>query len=127
MSQALTDKQQETLQAIKKYIADNVMPPTLLELQNILGVSSNQAVINHLDALEEKGYIERKRTARGIRIIKGTQEESENNELLDLLAEIAAKKNPKSVTKQEIISPSPFSAEEPSGKVIVGFYNDEQY
>ncbi len=127
MSQSLTDKQLETLKAIEKFISENGMPPTLLELQSMLGVSSNQAIINHLTALEEKGHIQRKKTARGIKILKSIAEYDDKNEFLDILAEIAAKKKNQSKQEPKITSPSPFLAEESTGKVIVGFYNDEQY
>lgn len=127
----LTNKQKETLQVIESYIASNGMPPTLAELQILLDVSSNQAVLNHLDALEEKGFIERKKTARGIQIKKELAEMSddpqEETNIIDLLTEIAEKKKDKKNIKKSVGYSNPHSADQQSGEMLVGYYNNEQY
>lgn len=127
----LTNKQKETLQVIESYIASNGMPPTLAELQILLDVSSNQAVLNHLDALEEKGFIERKKTARGIQIKKELAEMSddpqEETNFIDLLTEIAEKKKEKKSIKKSVGYSNPHSADQQSGEMLVGYYNNEQY
>lgn len=69
MTNDLTYKQQEALNAIKTYISTKGVSPTLQDLKSPLRVNSNQAVINYLDRLEEKGYIKRDKGARGIRIL----------------------------------------------------------
>ena len=131
MINKLTDKQKETMNLIVSYIAINSVPPTLSELQVLLDVSSNQAVLNHLDALEKKGFIERKKTARGIRVIKSGEDTSDrkdqNVDFLDLLTDLAEKK--KLVTKKTrfVGYSDPYSADNESGKIIVGQYNNEQY
>ena len=126
MVNQLTNKQRETLQFIESFIASHGIPPTLSELQVLLNVSSNQAVLNHLDALEEKGFIERKKTARGIRLVKKSQEE-EDLDFLGLLTELAEKKRQKSKTPRKIGYSNPYSADEGLGKILVGFYNNGQY
>lgn len=131
MVKTLTGKQKETLQVIESYISSNGMPPTLAELQILLDVSSNQAVLNHLDALEEKGFIERKKTARGIQIKKELAEMSgesqEDTSFIDLLTEIAEKKKEKKSTKKPVDYSDAYSADQQSGDVLIGYYNNEQY
>lgn len=123
----LTDKQKETLEVIEAYLSQHSVPPTLSELQVLLGVTSNQAVLNHLDGLEEKGYIERRKTARGIRILKGLQEE-EDTDFLELLANLSAKKKNKPRKEDHSLKyAEPVSQNENDGEIILGGYNNEQY
>lgn len=72
----ITARQAEVLKLIYKSILDSGYPPTLAELREALNVSSNQAVLDILKILEDKGYIEKAEgTARGLRILdKGIQE-----------------------------------------------------
>ncbi len=131
MVNELTVKQQKTMVLIESYIASHGLPPTLSELQVLLDVSSNQAVLNHLDALEEKGFIKRTKTARGIRIIKNKEnsvrDEGQNVEFLDLLTEIVEKKKQKAKPARHVGYTDPYSVDETSGKIIIGHYNNEQY
>ncbi|OGG13558.1 hypothetical protein A2773_02825 [Candidatus Gottesmanbacteria bacterium RIFCSPHIGHO2_01_FULL_39_10] len=123
----LTRKQKETLQAIENFLSSNQIPPTLSELQGLLKVSSNQAVINHLEGLEEKGYIERKKVARGIRVLKGLQEE-EDLDFIELLSDIQAnRKNIQRKQEQKSTFSEPLSNDDNNGQIIFGAYNNEQY
>lgn len=72
----ITARQAEVLKFIYKSISDSGYPPTLAELREALNVSSNQAVLDILKILEDKGYIEKAEgMARGLRILdKGIQE-----------------------------------------------------
>lgn len=72
----ITVRQAEVLKLIYKSITDSGYPPTLAELREALNVSSNQAVLDILKILENKGYIEKAEgMARGLRILdKGIQE-----------------------------------------------------
>ena len=72
----ITVRQAEVLKLIYKSISDSGYPPTLAELRDSLDVSSNQAVLDILKILEDKGYIEKEEgMARGLRILdKGIQE-----------------------------------------------------
>jgi repressor LexA len=68
----LTDKQKRVLQLIAEKVKDIGYPPTLQELADEMGVSSKNAVLKHLNALEKKGYIGKREggAARGIRILE---------------------------------------------------------
>lgn len=66
----LTPRQQEVLRAIERAISRQGAPPTIRELMEDLRLKSLRGVTIHLDALQEKGYIERSRQARGIRLLK---------------------------------------------------------
>lgn len=72
----ITVRQSQVLKLIYKSISDSGYPPTLAELRDELEVSSNQAVLDILKILEDKGYIEKAEgMARGLRILdKGIQE-----------------------------------------------------
>ncbi len=72
----ITARQAEVLKLIYKSISDSGYPPTLAELRESLDVSSNQAVLDILKILEDKGYIQKEEgTARTIRILdKGIKE-----------------------------------------------------
>ncbi len=66
----LTEKQARVLEIISQKIGGDGMPPTLEELREVLGMSSKNAVLAHLEALVKKGYIQRSSKARDIRILK---------------------------------------------------------
>lgn len=67
----LTQRQREVLQAIVDMTDRLGWPPTLRELGEELGISSTYGVRCHLDALEDKGYIERQpNQSRAIRVLK---------------------------------------------------------
>lgn len=72
----ITARQSQVLKYIYKSISDSGYPPTLAELRESLNVSSNQAVLDILKLLEDKGYIEKQEgMARGLRILdKGIRE-----------------------------------------------------
>lgn len=68
--EGITKRQKELLLAIYDSIKNEGFPPTFEELKEKLNISSNQAIIDHLNALEKKGLIKKEEgTARGI-IIK---------------------------------------------------------
>jgi repressor LexA len=70
MGTTITPKQKRVLELIYDFIEKSGFPPTLADLKNALDVVSNQAVLNFLNALEEKGYIKREKgEARSIRIL----------------------------------------------------------
>lgn len=56
----LTEKQEVMLGIIRDYQQEHGASPTLRELREALGVSSDNSVLKHLDALEEKGFISRR-------------------------------------------------------------------
>ncbi len=74
MGGILTKKQERVLKVIRKYYLDTGQPPSLRELQEFLGISTKRGVVNHLIALEKKGYIIRTGDPRGIHIVDNDEE-----------------------------------------------------
>lgn len=64
MKQPLTSKQQRIYSFISQYIQEKDMSPTLDEMRLFLDVSSLNAVVDHIKALEQKGYILRRKHAK---------------------------------------------------------------
>lgn len=62
----LTDRQLKVLDYITSYLERYYCPPTLQEIAGHLNISGNLGVIRHLQALERKGYLNRRPGARGI-------------------------------------------------------------
>jgi len=61
MGISLTPKQKKVLELIYSFVENSGFSPSLADLKNELNVASNQAVLNFLNALEEKGYIAREK------------------------------------------------------------------
>jgi repressor LexA len=71
-TQELTAKQREILEAVQDWIQERGRPPTLREMANRMGVSSTNAIRDHLRVLETKGYLKREaRLSRGLEVIRG--------------------------------------------------------
>lgn len=64
MKQPLTSKQQEIYSFLRQYIKKEQDSPTLEEIRVFLDVSSLNTVVDHLKALEQKGYIVRRKHAK---------------------------------------------------------------
>jgi repressor LexA len=56
---SLTKRQDEILNYIKEYTANNGYPPTVREIGSSLGLSSPATIHSHLNNLEKKGYIKK--------------------------------------------------------------------
>src|SRR6185437_4239916 len=70
--QELTAKQREILEAVQDWIQERGRPPTLREMAQRMGVSSTNAIRDHLRVLEGKGYLKREaRLSRGLEVIRG--------------------------------------------------------
>lgn len=69
--QPITQRQRQVLEMIQRHTVKQGAPPTIRELREGLRLKSLRGVTVHLDALVRKGYIERNRQARGIRILRG--------------------------------------------------------
>lgn len=70
MSIKLTSKQKRVLEFIYEFLENSGFPPSISDLKDKLGVSSNQSVLNFLETLEKKEYIKREEgQARGIKIL----------------------------------------------------------
>lgn len=72
----LTQRQKQVLSMIRRHLSEKGAPPTIRELREGLQLKSLRGVTVHLDALSRKGYIERSRQARGIRLMKKEQREA---------------------------------------------------
>lgn len=66
----ITKKQERVLELIREHIRRDGIPPTINEIRTKLRFRSSNAVRNHLNALEKKGYLKRAHhTARGIMLM----------------------------------------------------------
>lgn len=92
MAKNLTARQREVLETITTFCTQYGYPPSIRELGHLLNISSLRGVTIHLDALEKKGYIERERTSRSIRIVSQMGKSASENATLSipLLGSIAA-------------------------------------
>lgn len=91
MSDVLTEKQGAVLQFIEDYQLEHGSSPTLREMREFFGVSSDNSILKHLKALEEKGYIEKDDTPRGIKLLSSVKERLQSNEFkLPLLGMVPA-------------------------------------
>lgn len=65
-----TARQALVLNFVKGYLATRGFPPTIREIAEAIGIRSTNGVVDHLKALERKGFIERQDLAsRGIRVL----------------------------------------------------------
>jgi repressor LexA len=81
MEEKLTKRQEMVLKHIREFYFDNGIAPSLGELQKLLGISTKRGVVNHLEALDKKGYIIRTSEPRGIQIVN----ENKSDEVYEYL------------------------------------------
>ena len=89
----LTNRQEEILDTIKKYIAKNGYPPTVREIGALLNLSSPATTHFHLNRLEKKGYIKKgKSKNRCLEILVPNEyiEKNENVATIPLIGTITA-------------------------------------
>lgn len=86
----LTPKQQKFLKFIKLFIKQQGYAPTLQDMAAHFQLSSLGTVQQYLEALEEKGYIERSSKARGLRILESEEGKSDSFLQLPILGKVAA-------------------------------------
>lgn len=77
MSEHLTEKQEAVLKFIEEYQLAYGKSPTLKEMREHFGVSSDNSILKHLKALKEKGFIEKDDTPRGIGLLNAVKEKLE--------------------------------------------------
>jgi repressor LexA len=66
----LTQRQSEVFKFLIGFLAENGYPPTIREIREAFRLKSNRGVVDHLKALEKKGYIRRdKRSSRAIEVL----------------------------------------------------------
>ncbi|HLH80171.1 MAG TPA: transcriptional repressor LexA [Chthonomonas sp.] len=92
MAKGLTEKQQQILDFIVKYIEEKGYPPSIREIGNAFNISSLRGVTVHLDALQRKGKITRLSTSRSITVVGHTGPSTRHREfsLVPLVGTIAA-------------------------------------
>lgn len=92
MTPILPKKKQELLSFLKEYIREHAFAPTLTEIAKYFKVSSLATIHEHLQFLEERGFIKRdKSQARGLTIVDQTADEPINDGImLPVIGVIAA-------------------------------------
>ncbi|MFA5948191.1 MAG: transcriptional repressor LexA [Candidatus Gracilibacteria bacterium] len=75
MSEYLTEKQEAMLKFIEEYQLNFGKSPTLREMRQHFNVSSDNSVLKHLKALEEKGFLQKDDTPRGIKMLEKVKEQ----------------------------------------------------
>lgn len=91
MENVLTEKQEALLNFIEQYQMENGGSPTIREMKEYFGVSSDNSILKLLKALEEKGKIEKEEGHRGIKLLSNVKERLESASLrLPLLGNVPA-------------------------------------
>jgi repressor LexA len=87
----LTEKQEAVLKFIEDYQLEHGSSPTLREMREYFGVSSDNSILKHLKALEEKGRIKKDDTPRGIKLLSSVKEKLDSSDFkLPLLGMVPA-------------------------------------
>ncbi len=73
----MTEKQEAVLKYIEQYQMKMGKSPTLREMREHFGVSSDNSILKHLKALEEKGYLSKDDTPRGIGLLSSVKDKLE--------------------------------------------------
>jgi repressor LexA len=84
MADALNPRQREILEFLREHKRNHAYPPTVREIGQAVGLSSSSTVQNHLNALEQKGYIRRDPTKS--RTVEVVGDEQQNGRILPLRA-----------------------------------------
>lgn len=81
MNEILTEKQEAVLKFIEEYQMVHGKSPTLREMREHFQVSSDNSVLKHLKALEEKGFIRKDDTPRGIKLLDAVKAKLNGEEI----------------------------------------------
>jgi repressor LexA len=74
MADALNPRQREILEFLREHKRSHAYPPTVREIGTAVGLSSSSTVQNHLNALEQKGFIRRDPTkSRTVEVVGDEQ------------------------------------------------------
>jgi repressor LexA len=73
----ITEKQEAVLNFVEEYQMQFGKSPTIREMREHFGVSSDNSILKHLKALQEKGYLEKDDTPRGIKLLNSVRERLE--------------------------------------------------
>jgi len=89
MDKPLTSKQKTIYTYIRNYLLEKDFSPTLEEIRSYVGVGAINTVIDHLKALENKGYIVRRKHAkRNIEIREVPNSENESMIMVPVVASV---------------------------------------
>ena len=69
----LTEREQDTLNFIERYLQQHHKPPRLVDIGEGLQIKAVAHISRLLQALESKGYIQRSRANRGIRLLRPSE------------------------------------------------------
>jgi len=83
MADALNPRQREILEFLREHKRTHAYPPTVREIGQAVGLSSSSTVQNHLNALEQKGFIRRDPTKS--RTVEVVDEEQNGSNVLPLM------------------------------------------
>ncbi len=87
----LSPRQKELLEHIARYIEEKSYPPSYQELADRMNIKSKYAILKHIDALVDKGYLEKDSSARALRIIDPEYLPSKRDETdIPLVGRVAA-------------------------------------
>ncbi len=89
----LTERQNEILQFIKKYISSKGYPPTIREIGTAVGLSSPATIHSHINNLESKGFIRKNNsTKRTLEILVKNEYVNNNSNVIEvpLLGKVTA-------------------------------------
>lgn len=85
MIKDLTNRQRDILSMIEEHLERFGYPPTVREIGLACGLKSPRSVSQHLDTLEEKGYIRRARDkSRAMGVVKPLKERLRQGEVVSL-------------------------------------------
>lgn len=88
----LTDKQKAILDFIIQYQKDRETSPTIQEISDYIGVKSTSTVHQHLESLEDRGFIKRhKGLSRAIEVVQLVSEAGDSIGSLEKEAEVSPK------------------------------------
>jgi len=73
LNKELTEKQEKLLKFIEEYQIENNKSPTIREMREFFGVSSDNSILKLLKALEEKNVIEKDESHRGIKTLNSVK------------------------------------------------------
>ena len=91
MKEKLTNKQNQVLDYLKKFMAKKGYPPTVREIGSALNLSSPATVHAHLNTLTEKGYIKKSNSKnRAIELLVKNEYEVEDVVDVPLLGKVTA-------------------------------------
>lgn len=87
----LTSRQNEVLDYVKSYVANNGFPPAIREIGKALGLNSPATIHSHLNALENKGYLRKTNSKyRSLELLVRNEYEKDSVVDVPLLGKVTA-------------------------------------